>query len=381
MLKKSMAATLAVAIMVGSAASMPVQAVPSKDLRIIPVIVNGQKVKFPDSEPYINTDGFTMVPIRFVSERLGADVKWNNATQTAIIIYGGQKIEMTIGSRDAVVDGEAVTLDTAAEKFEGRTMVPLRFVSEVLHSDVKWDSGAHSVRVTDTAYQQKVDSGQVALDPWGREYSKKWDANWMKLTDLPDRFYEDINIGKPSNREYMGEERSWDYKYYADEWAERIRQFYVNSLNIDYRTINGKKFGDNVIEYMGGEQGMSSYRVEKVREAVNFYVDWVKKNKVIAKGYADPEMSQVREGGGYVIVRTRFKFMVISAIDASQVFPDNTEVSSGSDAFKSKKNVWYDGYSDVYLATNSANYQHKFLAVVGFENMFKKGLYYYENKG
>uniref|UniRef100_UPI0013E0ACCE copper amine oxidase N-terminal domain-containing protein n=1 Tax=Paenibacillus xylaniclasticus TaxID=588083 RepID=UPI0013E0ACCE len=348
------------------------------DLRIIPIIVNGQKVKFPDSEPYINTDGFTMVPIRFVSEKLGADVKWNNKTQTAIIAYKGQKIEMQIGSKNAVVDGEAVTLDTAAEKYEGRTMVPLRFVSEVLHSDVKWDAGAHSVRVTDAEYQKKVDSGKVVLDPWGREYSKKWDANWMKLTDLPDRFYQDINVGKPNNRQYMAEKRSWDYKTYADQWAERIKQFYASSLNVDYRTFNEKKFADNAIKYMGGEQGLSSIDIQGIRDVAKFYAGWVKKNKVIVKGYADPEMSQVREAGGFVIVRTRFKFMVISANDTSQVFPDNTDVTKRSDSFKLKKNVWYDGYSDVYLATNSFNYQHEYFSVYYFENMFLKGRYFYE---
>jgi len=63
MLKKIIAAVAATTLMFGGSMISPVSAVPGKDLQMIPIIVNGQKVKFPDTEPYINTDGRTMVPV------------------------------------------------------------------------------------------------------------------------------------------------------------------------------------------------------------------------------------------------------------------------------------------------------------------------------
>ena len=74
MFKKTIATLVAATVIFGGVMSIPAMAAPGKDLHILPVIVNGQKVKFPDTEPYINTDGRTMVPVRFVSEMLGAEV-------------------------------------------------------------------------------------------------------------------------------------------------------------------------------------------------------------------------------------------------------------------------------------------------------------------
>ena len=77
-------------------------------------------------------------------------------------------------------------------------------------------------------------------------------------------------------------------------------------------------------------------------------------------------------------MRTHFKFMIISATDSAQTFMDNYDVTKNSDSFKLTKNVWYDGYSDVYIATNSANNQWEHYGLYSLENMFMKGLYTYE---
>lgn len=374
MFKKKIVTMVAAALLFGGVSSTPVEAAAGNDMRMIPVIVNGHKVKFPDTEPYINTDGRTMVPVRFVSEMLGAEVKWNANTETVNIKYEGKEIRMPIGSSEVTVDGEASTLDTAAELYEGRTMVPLRFVSEVLSSKVTWDDGAHAVQVTDSKYQAKVDAGEVTLDPWGREYSKTWDANWMKLSDLGDNFYKGAITGKTNNRTYVGQTRDWNFKQYTDEWAEHIRQYYAAQLNIDYRTINEKQFADILLANM---TGMGDYQEYSYRKTIKEYVAWVKENKVIARGYADPEVSQVREAG-FIYMRTHFKFMIISADDTAQTFMDNWKVTSGSDSFKLKKNLWYDGYSEVRLWTNYGNYKWKHYALADTENMFMKGSYTYE---
>jgi len=110
------------------------------------------------------------------------------------------------------VDGEEQELDTAAESTDGRTMVPLRFMSEVLGSKVEWDNDAHSVRVIDAAYQAKVDAGEVTLDPWGREYSKNYDKKWIRLTDLePTGVYDKLDVSRDGSRSFLETPRDWDY--------------------------------------------------------------------------------------------------------------------------------------------------------------------------
>ncbi|MCD1259554.1 copper amine oxidase N-terminal domain-containing protein [Paenibacillus athensensis] len=377
MFRKALAVSAAAAVALTGLSFTKADAAPGSDLRMVPVIVNGQKVKFPDTEPYINTDGRTMVPVRFVSEKLGANVAWEADTKTAVITYGSKSIRMPIGSRTVTVDGKATELDTAAEFTDGRTMVPLRFVSEVLASKVEWDDEAHSVKVTDAQYQAKIDAGEVALDPWGREYSKNWDADWMKLTDLEGTgFYE--FYGTTQSRNFIETAASqYDYKFLADAWGSKIRNWYAAQLNVDYRTINEDVF---VKAFMDNANGAVQQWYEKAQmtEGLKKYVAWVKENKVIAKGYADPELSTVYRGGDMNWVPTHFKFMILSAEDTAQTFLDNWEVSPAADSFKLQKGVWYEGYSSISMNTNVANsiYGTSY-GIRHPENMFRSGEYFY----
>lgn len=111
------------------------------------VKVNNKEIQFPDQNPYINKEQRTMVPVRFISEGLGAEVKWDNATRTVIIKSQDKIINLTIGESKALVNGNSIAFDTKAEIKNGRTMVPLRFVSEVLGAEVKWDNENRTVEI------------------------------------------------------------------------------------------------------------------------------------------------------------------------------------------------------------------------------------------
>lgn len=108
------------------------------------VYINGAVVEFPDAKPYIS-DNRTLVPVRFISEHLGADVDWNGDTNTVTVTKDGESIELIIGSTEVVEKGAIHSMDVAPVITEGRTMVPLRFVSEQLGVDVDWDSSSNSV--------------------------------------------------------------------------------------------------------------------------------------------------------------------------------------------------------------------------------------------
>ncbi|MFC4302837.1 copper amine oxidase N-terminal domain-containing protein [Cohnella boryungensis] len=377
MIKKTIAAAVAAAVIMVGVGTSQVNAVPGKDLQILPIIVNGQKVRFPDTEPYVNTDGRTMVPVRFVSEMLGADVTWENSTQTAIIQYEGKTIRMPIGSNTVTVDGAAEELDTAAEMYEGRTMVPLRFVSEVLDSKVEWDASAHSVKVTDAKYQAKVDTGEVKLDPWGREYSKTQDANWFRLTDLESVGFYKLYSKKTTSRSFI-EKRNASYISTANVLGAKIRSYYEVQLNVDYRTINEAAFTRAFMNSASGTITKNDYVKSQYEETIKKYVKWVKDNKIVTKGYADPELSAVQGLDATVWIPTHFKFMIISSKDPNQTFLDNWDVTNLSDATKLKTGVWYDGYSNVRMHSVVANAtwgeDH---GLAEFENMFIKENYYY----
>lgn len=117
----------------------------------IKLIVNGQKY-FLNPKPYIK-DNRSMVPMRRIFEILGAKVDWNEAQRSVTASQGSREIILHIGSTEAYCNGQVVKLDAAPEIMpeSGRTMVPLRFVSESLGCQVHWDDISHTITID--AYQ------------------------------------------------------------------------------------------------------------------------------------------------------------------------------------------------------------------------------------
>ncbi len=110
----------------------------------INVILNGSYIEFPDVVPQI-IDGRTLVPIRAISEEMGADVGYEHETRTVTIVDGDNEIVLKIGDTTAYVNGEVYELDVPANVIEGRTMVPIRFVSEAMGAVVDWDGETKTV--------------------------------------------------------------------------------------------------------------------------------------------------------------------------------------------------------------------------------------------
>jgi hypothetical protein len=99
------------------------------------ITIDGLKL---DADAYILNDR-TIVPLRAIFERLGATVEWDEATQTVTATKGTTVIKLTIGETEATVNGKVTTLAVPAVKINSRTFVPLRFVSEALGAEVGWD--------------------------------------------------------------------------------------------------------------------------------------------------------------------------------------------------------------------------------------------------
>lgn len=111
------------------------------------VLVNNRNLKT-EFSPYIK-QGRTFVPIREITENLGADVKWNNRDKSIKISLNGDVIDMKINSPNVRVNGKKISLDNAqapqlalysSPRKETKTMVPLRFISETFGYDVDWNN-------------------------------------------------------------------------------------------------------------------------------------------------------------------------------------------------------------------------------------------------
>lgn len=93
-------------------------------------------------------NGTTLVPLRGIFEALGAEVQWNQASQSIDASKGSKKVWLQLGSKEAKVDGKTVTLTVPAQAVNGSTLVPIRFISESLGAKVEWDQATQSVRIS-----------------------------------------------------------------------------------------------------------------------------------------------------------------------------------------------------------------------------------------
>jgi hypothetical protein len=134
---------------VGAAAALLCLGSASALAQNIAVHVNGDPVYFRDQGPTTRS-GRVLVPLRGVLEKMGADVFWNSQSQLVTATRGTNEIRLPIGSRIATVDGREVTLDVPASMINGRTMVPLRFVSESLGAEVAWNGRTQTVMIDTT---------------------------------------------------------------------------------------------------------------------------------------------------------------------------------------------------------------------------------------
>lgn len=111
----------------------------------VAVILDGQSLVF-DVPPRMESNRI-LVPIRKIGEAMGAKVDWNEALRLVTLTLDQKTIKLVIDSQLADVDGHLVQLDVPARTIDGRTLVPLRFVSESLGADVNWDESSRTVTI------------------------------------------------------------------------------------------------------------------------------------------------------------------------------------------------------------------------------------------
>ena len=90
----------------------------------------------------------TLVPLRTIAEALDASVDWNQNTQTVTIQSSNKTIKIPINSHNVLVDGKEIFIDAPAQLMNNTTMLPLRFVTEQLGAYVSWDNTSYSIQIS-----------------------------------------------------------------------------------------------------------------------------------------------------------------------------------------------------------------------------------------
>lgn len=153
--------------------------------------VNGEKVQIDENNKAVTPvirNNRTLVPVRFLSENMGADVSYNDADKKIIVRKYNKTLEMTPGRMKAFKNGEEVTLLTAPEIIENRAFLPLRDVADFLEKEIFWNDMGFIV-VGDNA--EKLDYGTDT------ELIHNLVGAILYERPTPEKIYEDIIKNKP----------------------------------------------------------------------------------------------------------------------------------------------------------------------------------------
>lgn len=207
----------------------------------VSVVMDGKKIWFPDAQAFVDENDRTLVPVRFVAESLGAKVGWDPKSLTVPIERSGQSIVLTIDKNVAQVNGKEVAFDTKAILNGGRTFVPLRFVSEVLGAQVDWDAPTATVFIkTNENSEARVDEwGRLIRTTNLPKNAKNYP---YILADIPNEMYEmGYPYSHPTDSKVSSVLYSTIPEFNktnVDIWMGRLKMFGVLWLNVDYKTID-----------------------------------------------------------------------------------------------------------------------------------------------
>lgn len=139
----------------------------------------------------ITKDDRTLLPVRFIAESLGAEVGWDDATQTVTLKTSDKTIKLVIGSNQMDVNGNTVTLDVPAQTVNDRTLLPLRALAEqAFGKQVFWDDSGLIIvsdkenildNTADAETVRKLNSYLHSYGPY--DYTQK-EAEAQRLEDI-----------------------------------------------------------------------------------------------------------------------------------------------------------------------------------------------------
>lgn len=136
-----------------------------EEITAIPVeniIAKNKDIKF-DTPPVIKR-GRTLIPVRAITEGFGAELEWKSEEQKVIITKGDTEIVLHIDSNVAIVNGEEVMLDVSSKNYSNRTYVPLRFILETFKLNIDWDEETGIIEIEEDGDTDTTTDGAIDGD-------------------------------------------------------------------------------------------------------------------------------------------------------------------------------------------------------------------------
>ncbi|PKM68609.1 MAG: hypothetical protein CVU95_03130 [Firmicutes bacterium HGW-Firmicutes-2] len=244
------------------------------------ILLNNKPLFF-DTEPYVNKSyNRTLVPLRGITEALGASVGWNAATSSITITRSDTKLELKVGSASVLVNGKSEMMDVPVLLKDSRTYVPLRFITQYFGGDVKWIQESKTVELTINDTTQWIEQAkQYEAANQYEEAEQKYkailemDANNIFAAKRLAVIYASLSPDKINAIKYYEKVYELDPKDAANV-ASLAWAYYDNmqlEKAIDMFLIYNEMVPSSGVGYYGAAVCYSHYQKNDINSAVKYY--------------------------------------------------------------------------------------------------------------
>lgn len=186
--------------------------------RPITVRIEGNRVGF-DQEPLVYRDR-AFVPMRKIFEELGAEVSWDNLSQTAVGRRGDRAVTLTVGSPVMYVNHKKILLDASPIMVADRTLVPVRAVAEGLGCDVEWRGQTDTVAIRQKEFEWSAWMERLPEDVDEDLYYVEQRTEYQYRIRERETFSSDVKIPAANlirTEEYYGDWSEWRDGYHVGD--------------------------------------------------------------------------------------------------------------------------------------------------------------------
>lgn len=278
----------------------------------IQVYLDGKVLNFSVS-PVIK-NGVTFVQFRPLFQAFNYTVSYNNTAKRINATNGTTKLQLTVGNKSAYINGTKTSLAAAPYITQGNTLIPLRFVAEATGYDVKWDQQNKKIDISTGAADSKIKAQVAAF--FEKQEAAENERNLAKAMQLihPDApYYDEI---KEDYREQFQSKAKVEYsnigdiEVYGDDiyvtvtrtctyisgpfFWDTVAEYEVNLMKMPDGTIRQydlyySDFYYTARELIGTEVQVPEAVSEAIKQTVtNQYKGFNEKNKELLLSTLDP---------------------------------------------------------------------------------------------
>ncbi|PSL48415.1 S-layer family protein [Salsuginibacillus halophilus] len=276
-------------------------------------------------------------------EKMGYDV--NTTDAGAEVDRGDLTAAFEAGVPRTVFDNEGgMTFDEAPIEADGELALHTDVIDLVFGADV--ETGTDELTIEAAGYEEEE------VDWWGRPYRTSDDLSneeffpWL-LEHVPADFYEspernvDEGLFQTASEFYGEHEGDQVTKENVSLWLERVRTYYNNILNVDYRTIDESWAEETLEQVTTGE----------IDDQIYDYVDWVKENEIVIEGWFEPEPTFIyRDASQHM--RGAFDFEIKEYNEREDVLFDIYDQAMIDGEWQDLGQGRYQGYSDIRIGSS-----------------------------